>query len=69
MIITMVLMGGGDDDDDGGADDDDLFPRSSCARHLAVAPIVTHFWWQVRRSMCSGPAAQGRQKLFPRRLF
>ena len=26
-------------------------------------------WWQVRRSMCSGPATQGRQKLFPRRQF
>ena len=40
-----------DDDGDGGGDDDDLFTRSSSARHLALAPIVTHFWWQVRRSM------------------
>ena len=33
-----------DDDIDDDEDDDDFFTRSSSAGHLAVLPIVTHFW-------------------------
>ena len=43
-----------DDDDD---HDDDLFTRSLYTCHLAVSPIVTHYWSQVRRSMVSTDTA------------
>ena len=45
----------GDDDDDD--HDDDLFTRCLYGCHLAVSPIVTHYWSQVHRSMVSTDTA------------
>ena len=46
---------GNDDDDDD--HDDDLFTRCVYGCQLAVSPIVTHYWSQVRRSMVSTDTA------------
>ena len=42
--FILMLFWIDDDDVDDDKDDDDFFTRSSYAGHLAVSPIVTHFW-------------------------